>query len=51
MAQSNIQQRRQRRALEAKRDKLLESQTKNKTELAKVRAELKSMRTKRSKTS
>jgi len=40
MAQSSIQYRRQLRALEAKRDKLLEGAEKNKSELAKVRAEL-----------
>lgn len=37
---ASIDKRRRVRALEAKRDSLLEAQTKNKTELAKVRAEL-----------
>jgi len=44
MAKSNIDRRRVLRALEAKRDKLLTDQEKNKTELAKVRAELKSVK-------
>lgn len=44
MAGSSLQYRRQLRALEAKRDKLLEAQDRHKLELAKVRAELKSTR-------
>lgn len=44
MAKSSIEKRRKLRALEAKRDALLESKTKSATELAKVRAELKSVR-------
>jgi hypothetical protein len=44
MAKNTIQFRRKIRELEAKRDRLLESNVKNKTELAKVRAELKSHR-------
>jgi hypothetical protein len=47
MAVSNIQARRKKRELEAKRDRLLEQSVKTKTELAKVRAELKSTRTRR----
>lgn len=49
MAQSSIQYRRKVRELEAKRDKLLESQEKTKSELAKVRAELKVQRARGSK--
>lgn len=44
---TSIQDRRKRRELEAKRDKLLEMKTKNKNELAKVRAELKVTRVRR----
>ena len=44
MAKSTIQHRRQVRALEAKRDKLVEDAAKRKTELAKVRTELKLLR-------
>lgn len=44
MAQSSISHRRAIRALEAKRDKLQEGNNRNKTELAKVRAELKTLR-------
>jgi hypothetical protein len=44
MAKSTIQHRRKVRELEAKRDRLMESQSKNKNELVKVRAELKQMR-------
>jgi len=44
MARTTIQFRRKVRELEAKRDKLLEMNTRNKTELSKVRAELTSMR-------
>jgi hypothetical protein len=44
MSKSNIDRRRTVRALEAKRDQLLQNQEKNKTELAKVRAELKSVK-------
>jgi hypothetical protein len=44
MATSSIEKRRRIRALEAKRDVLMESKTKSQTELAKVRAELKSVR-------
>jgi len=44
MATDRIALRRKIRELEAKRDRLTESNTKNKTELAKVRAELKHMR-------
>jgi hypothetical protein len=43
-AKGTIERRRALRALEAKRDKLLTDQVKNRTELAKVRAELKSVR-------
>ena len=43
-SKSNIDRRRSVRALEAKRDALLQNQEKNKTELAKVRAELKSVK-------
>jgi len=46
MAKSTIGKRRKIRALEAKRDALLEASSKNKTELAKVRAELKSEKSK-----
>lgn len=41
---SNIAHRRKVRELEAKRDRLMEQTSKNRTELAKVRAELKSVR-------
>jgi hypothetical protein len=41
---SNIADRRKKRALEAKRDKLLEQKTRATVELAKTRAELKSTR-------
>lgn len=41
---SNIAKRRRVRELEAKRDKLLESTTRNKGELQKIRAELKHAR-------
>jgi hypothetical protein len=44
MSKSNIDRRRTVRALEAKRDQLLQNQEKTKTELAKVRAELKSVK-------
>lgn len=44
MAKSSIEKRRKIRELEAKRDKLLTSKTQSQTELAKVRAELKSVR-------
>lgn len=44
MAKTNIDRRRKLRALEARRDSLMQSAQKNKTELAKVRAELKSVR-------
>lgn len=44
MAKSNIDKRRKVRALEAKRDKLLESKQKSVTGLATVRAELKQLR-------
>jgi len=43
-AKGTIERRRALRALEAKRDKLLTDAVKNRTELAKVRAELKSVR-------
>lgn len=42
----SIQDRRKQRALEARRDALLEKQTKAKTELAKVRVEIKASRKK-----
>jgi len=41
---SSLEQRRRIRALEAKRDMLMESKKKNASELAKVRAELKHQR-------
>lgn len=44
MAKQNIEKRRRIRALEARRDKLMVSKSANTTELAKVRAELKSVR-------
>lgn len=44
MAKTTIQYRRQVRALEAKRDKLVEDNAKKRTELAKVRTELKMLR-------
>ena len=44
MAKSSIEKRRKIRALEAKRDLLMASKSKSTTELAKVRAELKSVR-------
>jgi hypothetical protein len=44
MASDRIAQRRKIRELEAKRDRLTETTTKNKTEMAKVRAELKHLR-------
>jgi|WetSurMetagenome_2_1015567.scaffolds.fasta_scaffold30390_4 hypothetical protein len=44
MAKTNIERRRKLRALEARRDALMQASQKNKTELAKVRAELKSVR-------
>lgn len=44
MAKSSIAERRKKRELEAKRDRLIESSQKNRTELAKVRAELKTTR-------
>lgn len=44
MAASNIEKRRKIRALEAKRDALMEAKGKNASELAKVRAELKHQR-------
>lgn len=43
----DITKRRQIRAAEAKRDKLMENQRKNKQALAMVRAELKSLKSKR----
>lgn len=43
-SKSNIDRRRTLRALEAKRDSLLQAADKNKTELAKIRAELKSIK-------
>jgi hypothetical protein len=45
MAKSSIDKRRRIRALEAKRDALMESKNKNSTELVKIRAELKQVRT------
>lgn len=47
MAKSTIVHRRKVRELEAKRDRLMESTVKNRNELAKVRAELKSVRKQR----
>jgi hypothetical protein len=44
MAKTSIAHRRKVRELEAKRDRLLESNSKNKTELAKARAELSTLR-------
>lgn len=44
MAKTTIAHRRKVRELEAKRDRLLETQSKHKTELAKTRAELSSTR-------
>ena len=44
MAKSSIDKRRKIRALEAKRDALLEGKNKSASELAKVRAELKTVR-------
>ena len=44
---SNIAHRRKVRELEAKRDALLSKQTTNKSDLAKVRAELKVLRSRR----
>jgi hypothetical protein len=44
MANTTLAHRRKVRELEAKRDRLMESNTRNKTELAKVRAELKQAR-------
>lgn len=44
MAKTNIDRRRKLRALEARRDALMQNAQKNKTELAKIRAELKSVR-------
>jgi len=44
MAKSTIENRRKMRELEAKRDKLLVMGAKSKSELAKVRAEIKHMR-------
>lgn len=44
-SKSGIDRRRAIRALEAKRDGLLQAQVKTRTELAKVRAELKSVKT------
>jgi hypothetical protein len=41
---TNVEKRRRIRALEAKRDQLMQSKVKNVTELAKIRAELKSVR-------
>ena len=41
---SDIKQRRQKRALEASRDKLMEQRERARVSLAKVRAELKAMR-------
>jgi len=45
MAKSNIERRRKIRALEARRDSLMQAKNKNQSELAKVRAELKTVRT------
>lgn len=47
MAKSTIAHRRKVRELESKRDRLMESTVKNRNELAKVRAELKSVRKQR----
>lgn len=44
MAKTNIERRRKIRALEAKRDSLMQSKNRNQSELAKVRAELKTVR-------
>jgi len=44
MARTSVEKRRKLRALEAKRDSLLESKTKNRSELAKIRAEIKMLR-------
>lgn len=44
MARSTIEHRRKVRAAETKRDKLIEGNQKNRHELAKARAELKSLR-------
>jgi hypothetical protein len=44
MANKSIDKRRKIRAAEAQRDKLLESQEKNKISLAQVRAQLKTLR-------
>lgn len=44
MAKTSIQHRRKLRELEAKRDRLLENNTKHKMELAKTRAELSALR-------
>jgi predicted nucleic acid-binding Zn-ribbon protein len=41
---TNIERRRRIRALEAKRDSLMQNKNKNQAELAKVRAELKTVR-------
>jgi|APFre7841882590_1041340.scaffolds.fasta_scaffold18953_2 hypothetical protein len=48
MAGSTIEHRRRVRAAETARDKLLEQNTKNRTLLAKARAELKSLRGRKS---
>lgn len=44
---SNVAHRRAVRAVEAKRDKLIENTARNRNELAKVRAELKSIKKRR----
>lgn len=44
MAKTTIAHRRKIREMEARRDKLLEATTRNRTELAKVRAELSEIR-------
>jgi len=44
MARSTIQDRRKLRELEAKRDRLLETSTKSRSELAKIRAEIKAFK-------
>jgi len=46
MASANMQRRRKLRALEAQRDKLIEDISKKRTDLVKVRAELKSEKSK-----